>query len=351
MNDFVYFTIRLFRGDGPHGLFLKPYRPGVPMAIDHTEAGSAADKWNEHCRTTFQDEQIKRDDRVVSINGISIGKATRFNVMDSHRPIVDAMYEELRRFEQEVYQECELVVARLVKMTPAGARSANPFTGPPLLEGHSRWRLHAAPAVSWPEPLPEPVSDDSNAHPTEQTQSPEPPPDHSKKHLLQDADTRTKIGANKISKISSMHRDENPLVAASSSDVHIPPMPTRDPPIPPPRPSVDIPPFEKFKYFHAHLFNSDWDALGRPIAWIGGSLGLGLNSDDGRITVMAIQQGSPASLWNRRSDETYPHDKIQQGDVIVSVNGINVDLNSMMEEIRRQDQEGCLLVLQRRLHK
>ena len=349
MNDFVYFTVRLFRGDGPHGLFLKPYRPGVPMAIDHTEAGSAADKWNEHCRTTFPDEQIKRDDRVVSINGISIGKATRFNVMDSHRPIVDAMCEELRRFEQEIYQECVLVVARLVKMTPAGARSVNPFTGVAPLEAHSRWRLHEAPPVSGPEPLPEPVPDDSNARPTYLTQSPEPPPDHSNPRLLQDADTRTKQGANKI---SSMQRDENLFAAASSSsDVHvcIPPMPTRGPPrpdeeIPPPQPSDDIPPpqpasSDEFEYVSAHLLRQ-----GRP-------LGLGLNYDGGRMTVMAIQHESPASLWNRQCDETFPHGKIQIGDVIVRVNGINVDLNSMMEEIRRLDQDDCLLVLQRRLYR
>ena len=149
-----------------------------------------------------------------------------------------------------------------------------------------------------------------------------------------------------------MQRDENLFVAASSSsDVHvcIPPMPTRDPPrpdeeIPPPQPSDDIPPpqpasSDEFEYFSAHLLRQ-----GRP-------LGLGLNYDDGRMTVMAIQQGSPASLWNRQCDQTFPHDKIQRGDVIVRVNGINVDLNSMMEEIRGIDQDDCLLVLQRSLYR
>lgn len=77
-----------------------------------------------------------------------------------------------------------------------------------------------------------------------------------------------------------------------------------------------------------------------------GPMGLELTEGE-HWKVVAIVKGS-AQTWNERCDNTFPTDKIQIGDFVVSVNGKDSQ-EAIVEEMSKQEPKSLFLVMCRRL--
>ena len=107
-----YFTVQLFRDDGPGPLGLVFHRQGGGLCINDIQNGAAAATWNSRCELTFPDDVLKKGDLIIRVNGIGSGKSTHAHRLAHNMQTywTDAMMNELW---QQSRRDYLLVVERL----------------------------------------------------------------------------------------------------------------------------------------------------------------------------------------------------------------------------------------------